>query len=129
VLRRAPREQRADSGFTLIEVLVALALVTVVLAAIGAVVAVDIKGTRTLEQRVALTETAHLIATDVVRRELIGTNDLSGEMSGHRWQLRAVPLSVDAASLFIPYHVVLRVMSPSGAILSLETIRLRRKPQ
>ena len=40
------------AGFTLIEVLVALAVVAASLAAIGSLVAVNMKNTRALEQRV-----------------------------------------------------------------------------
>ena len=42
------------AGFTLIEALVALAIVAAVLASIGAVIATTVKGTRSIDQRLAL---------------------------------------------------------------------------
>ena len=63
--RRISFEQNGESGFTLIEAVIALALVTVVLAAIGSLVATNVRGARILEQHVALTETARLIASGI----------------------------------------------------------------
>ena len=51
----------------MIEAVVTLALVTVVLAAIGYLVAANSRGVRVLEQHVALMETARLVATSIPR--------------------------------------------------------------
>ena len=57
---RAARLENAggSAGFTIIEVLIALAVIAVCLAAIGTVVGVTSRGVRSLEQRVALVEVA-----------------------------------------------------------------------
>ena len=51
--RATPSEQRGNAGFTLIEVLVALAVVAASLAAIGTLIATSVRGARAVEQHVA----------------------------------------------------------------------------
>jgi len=122
-------ELEGEGGFTMIEAVVTLALVTVVLAAIGYLVAANTRGVRILEQHVALMETARLVATGIPRNAEPLPDDLAGEMSGHRWQIRQSPffdgVPVIPESRFMPQRLELRVQSPSGAILSLETVRLQ----
>jgi general secretion pathway protein I len=113
----------------MIEAVVALALVAVVLAAIGQLVASNSRGARILEQHVALTDTARLIASTIPRAGAPLSDDLAGQVSGHRWQMRVSPfvddVSIIPESRFIPQRIELRVQSPTGAILSLETVRLQ----
>jgi general secretion pathway protein I len=127
--RKMSPEQEGEGGFTMIEAVVTLALVTVVLAAIGYLVAANTRGVRVLEQHVALMETARLVATGIPRSSEPLPDNLAGEMSGHRWQIRQSPFfdGVPAVpeSRFMPQRVELRVQSPSGAILLLETVRLQ----
>jgi general secretion pathway protein I len=127
--RKISPEQDGESGFTMIEAVVTLALVTVVLSAIGYLVAANTRGVRVLEQHVALMETARLVATSIPHNGGALPDDLTGEMSGHRWQIRLSPFldGVPAVpeSRFVPQRLELRVRSPSGAILTLETVRLQ----
>jgi general secretion pathway protein I len=113
----------------MIEAVVTLALVTVVLSAIGYLVAANSRGVRLLEQHVALMETARLVAASIPRNSEPLPGDLGGEMSGHRWQIRSSPFYDGVLpvpeSRFVPQRIELRVRSPSGAILSLETVRLQ----
>lgn len=129
--RRKTSEQSGEGGFTMIEAVVALALVTVVLAAIGSLVATNVRGARNLEQHVTLMETARLIASGIPRSGEPLPDDLAGEVSGHRWQMRISPFlgggSVVPESRFIPQRIELRVRSPSGAIASFETVRLQNR--
>jgi general secretion pathway protein I len=128
--RRITSERNGESGFTMIEAVVALALVTVVLAAIGSLVASNVRGARILEQHVALTDTARLIASGIPRSGEPLPDDLAGEVSGHRWQMRISPFlgaSVVPESRFIPQRIELRVQSPSGAIVAFETVRLQNR--
>ena len=122
-------EQEGEGGFTMIEAVVTLALVTIVLAAIGYLVAANSRGVRVLEQHVALMETARLVASSIPRHGEALPNDLAGEMSGHRWQMRLSPFFDEVPAVpesrFMPQRIELRLRSPSGAILSLETVRLQ----
>jgi general secretion pathway protein I len=121
--------RNGERGFTMIEVVVALALVTVVLAAVGTLMATNSRGARKLEQHTALVEAARLVASTIPGAGAPMPEDLAGRVDGHRWQMRVTPFLDDVPvvpqSRFVPQRVELRVQSPSGAILSLETIRLQ----
>jgi general secretion pathway protein I len=129
--RRMCSEPNGELGFTLIEAVVALAVVAIVLAAIGSIVATNVRGVRSLEQHVALMQAARLIAAELPRKGEPLADDLGGEMSDYRWQLRLWPFvdtdQVSPDSRFIPVRVELRVQSPSGAMVSLETVRLQNR--
>jgi len=134
---RQPQDQArrtgACLGFTLIEVVVALAVVATLLTAIGAVVTVSSRGTRSLEQHLALVETTRIVAATLPRAEEITLDGLSGETLGHRWRVGISPfvgggISLVPNSPWIPQTVVVRVRSPSGAVYGFETVRLQRRP-
>jgi len=129
--RRVTFQESGEGGFTMIEAVVALALVAVVLAAIGSLVATNARGALALEQHVALMETARLIASGIPRSGQPLPDDLAGEVSGYRWQMRVSPFvgedSVIPEARFVPQRIELRVKSPSGAIASFETVRLQSR--
>lgn len=112
----------------MIEAVVALALVAIVLAGIGQLVASNSRGARILEQHVGLVDTARLIASTIPRAGAPLPDDLAGRVSGYRWQMRVSPFVDDVpiipGSRFVPQRVELRVQSPTGAMLSFETVRL-----
>lgn len=124
-----PNERNPEAGFTLIEALIALALVSILLASIGSLVATNAQNVRHLEQHVALMETARLIASGIPRAGEPFPRDQRGQVAGFVWQMRASPFRADnlavAGTPFVPTLVELRVRSPSGVILSLQTIRLQ----
>ena len=63
-----PSIDRRDAGFTIIEVLIALALVAVSILAIGSVMSTNVRGVRLLEQHVTLMQTARSVMTaDMIR--------------------------------------------------------------
>jgi general secretion pathway protein I len=127
---RDARSRRA--GFTLIEVVVALGVVAVVLTAIGAVATVSSRGTRSLEQHLALMETTRIVASTLPRDPQPNLDGLTGEILGHRWRISLAPFVGSGIyhppdSQWIPQTVVVRVRSPSGAVTGFETVRLQRK--
>lgn len=138
-IRRVTRcEVWADSaGFTLIEVLVALAVVTVVLGAIGSVVAANVRSARNLDQRMALVQTARGILNELPGRARLTPGNFTGKAADHEWRVDVQPFvlnSVDPAradssrrtDTWIPQSVVIRVLAPGGQNLRLDTVRLRR---
>lgn len=129
--RRKSSKENSESGFTLIEAVVTLALVAVALAAIGSLVATNARGARALEQHVALMETARLIASGMPQSGEAFPDDLAGEVNGYRWQMRVSPFVgsnlVIPESRFLPRRIELRVQSPSGVIASFETVRLQNR--
>ena len=60
------RTDRRDAGFTLIEVLVALAIVAVSVLAIGSVMSTNSRGVKSLEDHVALVETAQVVLESAI---------------------------------------------------------------
>jgi general secretion pathway protein I len=128
--RRKPN--RSQAGFTLIEVLVALAVVAVALTAIGSLVATSVRGTGWLDRRLALIETARMIETGLPDRDQLKVGNFSGELADHRWRVDVLPfltgpVPAQQANPWVPQTVVIRVQSPSGGILQIDTVRLRRR--
>ena len=131
MLRATRYRQRWSAGFTLIEVLVALAVVAASLAAIGSLIATSVRGARALEQHVALVERTRAIMAALPRREELSIGQAAGEIAGYRWQIAVLPYptgQAGAASQWVPRTVVTTVRSHSGAALQVHTIRLVRRP-
>ena len=131
MLRATRCRQRWSEGFTLIEVLVALAVVAASLAAIGSLIATSVRGALAVEQHVALVERARAIMAALPRREELAIGQTAGEIAGYRWQLAVLPYPTGqavAASQWMPRTVVTTVRSRSGTVLQLHTIRLVRRP-
>ena len=134
-MSRAARLEQAggSAGFTIFEVLIALAVVAVCLAAIGTVVGVTTRGVRALEQRVALVEVARSVAASLPPHSARAIVPAAGEILGHRWQVDLAPWAGGGVvgqpdSPWSPQTVTIRVRSPSGAVLAFQTVRLQRKP-
>jgi general secretion pathway protein I len=130
--RRLHHTGAGNTGFTLIEVVIALAVVAITLTAIGAVTAVSARGTRSLEQHLALVETTRIVAATLPRNPQGGLDGLTGEILGHRWRISLAPFVGSGIyqvpdSEWIPQTVVVRVRSPSGSVYGFETVRLQRK--
>jgi len=123
---------RHNEGFTLIEVLVALTVVAITLSAIGSLIATTIRGVRSVGGHLALTETARAILAGMPGRNELTPGNFSGAVADHRWRVDVLPFYADfvdpARSNWIPETVVVRVQSPEGPILQLNTVTLRRKP-
>jgi general secretion pathway protein I len=117
-------------GFTLIEALVALAIVAAVLGSIGGVIATSVKGTRGIDQRLELSGTAESLLAALPARTLLKPGRQSGELAGHRWRIDVSPMNVAVASdapqtgRFVPLAVTLRLQSPGGPAMQVTTVRL-----
>jgi len=130
-MTRAPTD-RGEAGFMLVEVLIALAVVAIAIIAIGSVMSTNARGVRALEDHVALVQTAQTVfSTGIPPRKDLMPGSLAGQIRDYRWQVDIGPVDggwlvggTDAA--WIPELVKIRVRSPSGAAIDLETIRLMR---
>jgi general secretion pathway protein I len=116
----------------LIEVVVALAVVAVSLAAIGSTIATTVRGARSIDRRLALVETSRAVMTGLPDRNELSPGSLSGDLADHRWRVDVQPFFVDGAAdpdavRWTPQSVRIRVESPLGGILELNTVRLRRR--
>jgi len=118
-----------ENGFTLIEALVALAIIAAVLSSIGAVIGTTVQGTRTIDQRLALIGAAETLLAALPARNLLKPGRQSGELAGHRWRIDVAPLNVavqeDApTSRFVPLAVTMRMQAPGGPAIQVTTVRL-----
>jgi general secretion pathway protein I len=121
----------ARAGFTMIEALVTLAVIAIVLTAIGLVVSANIRGTQMVAERLTLIETGRALLTALPGRNELAAGDTTGELANNRWRLDVLPFSADFVDTsqptpWVPQTVVLRLQSPNGEILRIDTVRLRR---
>ena len=143
----AAQNDKARAGFTLIETLVALAVVAVSLVAIGALMGSNARGSKQLEQHVALVQAAYN-ALWLAFPSRLSPDDSpvqTGESMAHPWRAEAepfaFPLGAPAGQVsgqvtnqvtnqvtWAPQKITLRVRSNSGATIDLETVRLFRRP-
>jgi general secretion pathway protein I len=130
----SPPTDRRDAGFTIIEVLIALAIIAVSVVAIGSVMSANVRGVRSLEQHVALMQTARtVLVTGIPPRAELVAGALSGRIDDYRWTIDVGPLGGDwtvqgADVAWVPELVRIRVRSPSGAMSDLRTVRLMHRP-
>lgn len=130
------RSNAADcrtAGFTLIEVLVALAIVGIALAALSRLIGTTTRGTRAIETHWRRLEVARKIMTALPGREQLAPGNYQGEDSGDSWRINVAPfhgaglLAADARSKWMPEKVTVTVKSPTGSVIKIDTIRLRRR--
>jgi general secretion pathway protein I len=128
------RSSDGVAGFSLIEALVALAIVAVVLSSIAAVIATTVKGTRSIDQHLALTGAAETLLAELPARNLLKPGRQSGELAGYRWRIEVSPLSSAAAGdvppnpRLVPLAVNIRLQAPDGPAIQLTTVRLAPRP-
>ncbi|WGS18099.1 MULTISPECIES: prepilin-type N-terminal cleavage/methylation domain-containing protein [unclassified Bradyrhizobium] len=128
-----PSIERRDAGFTIIEVLVALAVVAVVIVAIGSVMATNVRGVRSFERHVALmqaTRTAMVAA--IPPRDQLRQGTSSEQADGYAWTVDVTPLGgnwtvPDSDAAWVPELVRVRVKSPGGATSDIRTVRLMKR--
>lgn len=124
-----PARRRGRAGFTLVEVLVALAVVASSLGALAALAGTSARGSRTLERRVALMETARAVATGIPGREALVLGRTDGEIAAHKWRMDVRTLAVAGlpeGGRWVPRDVLIRVRAPTGEMVVLETVRMVR---
>ncbi|QPF93861.1 type IV pilus modification PilV family protein [Bradyrhizobium commune] len=120
------------AGFTLIEALVALAIIAIVLGTIGSVIATTAKGTRSIDQRLVLAGTAETLLADLPPRAVLKPGRQSGELAGSRWRVDVAPMNVaggnPATDRFVPLAVNLRLQRPDGSAIQITTVKLVPRP-
>lgn len=130
----SPPIERRNAGFTIIEVLIALAVVAVSIVAIGSVMSTNVRGVRSLERHVTLMQAARFtLAAELPPRAELGFGTLSGQVNDHQWKIDVGPMGEEwavpgADVAWIPALVRIQVRSPTGALSDLKTVRLMHGP-
>ena len=119
------------AGFTLLEALAALAIVMIGLAAIGALSNASVRSGVHAERHLAQVAAARTILSELPSRNALPFGRLTGVVDGNTWRVdaTAVPTTVSGSAEWTPQGVALLVRSPSGSIIEVDTIRLRRPPK
>lgn len=146
IARSEIRPPRGAAGFTLIEVLVAIAVLAVVLGAIGAVVGNTVRTIHSVDRRLPLLETAQSLIASLPARNALQPGTQSGTSGEFRWRIDAVLLNSNvpdnnaAAALsaaatgtppkvsWMPLAITVRVQGSEGPPVRLDTVRLIPRP-
>jgi general secretion pathway protein I len=121
----------ANAGFTLIESLIAIAVLAVALAAIGTLVGTTVKGIRSVDRRLPLLETAQNLLASLPDRNALPLGTQFGSTGVFRWWIDVVPLPATPApkaSTWMPVAITVRVQGTEGPPLHLDTVRLIPRP-
>ena len=123
---------RGAAGFTLIEVVVTLAVIAAILLSVGSLVSVAVRGTHALDDHLVLVETARAIEAGLPDRDTLKVGTLSGERDGQRWRVDVQPfaggLDAQAKTPWVPLTAAITVQTPDGTSLRITTVRLGRRP-
>ena len=133
IARSDGRPPRGDAGFTLIEVLVAVAVLAVVLGAIGAVVGNTVRAIRSVDRRLPLLETAQSLIAALPARDALQPGTQTGTSGEYRWRIDAVLLNRNVpddakAAKWMPLAITVRVQGSEGPPVRLDTVRLIPRP-
>jgi general secretion pathway protein I len=126
--------KRDMAGFTVIEALVALAVLASTLGAVAQLTAFTHKLGLTLEKRLALEETAKQVLTDFsAHRTLENGVQLRGTKDDQTWRLstKEYPqpfVDHQARTAWIPEDIVIDVRQSTGEQIRVETVRLVKRP-
>jgi len=154
IARSEIRPPRGCAGFTMIEVLVAIAVLAVVLGAIGAVVGNTVRTIRSVDRRLPLLETAQSLIAALPARDALQPGTQTGTSGDFRWRIDAVLLNIPvpdnaAAALstaatgaspaaaagaspkvnWVPLAITVRVQGSEGPPVRLDTVRLIPRPR
>jgi len=154
IARSEIRPPRGSAGFTMIEVLVAIAVLAVVLGAIGAVVGNTVRTIRSVDRRLPLLETAQSLIAALPARDALQPGTQTGTSGDFRWRIDAVLLNITvpdnaAAALstaatgaspaaaagaspkvnWVPLAITVRVQGSEGPPVRLDTVRLIPGPR
>jgi general secretion pathway protein I len=134
VLSRSNAVECGAAGFTLIEALVALAIVGLALASLSTLIGTTTRGTRAIETHWRRLEIAREILTALPSRDQLAPGKYWGEDSGNDWRIDVSPFQgagvvADARSAWTPEEVTVTVKPPMGPAIQISSIRLRHRDQ
>jgi general secretion pathway protein I len=110
--------------------LAALAVMGAGLAAIGTLASSSLRASLYTERHLAEVETARKVLAGMPSREALAVGSLTGVLDAHDWRIDSALIGAPAVvgdALYTPQRIEVMVRSPSGAIMKIDTIRLRRQ--
>jgi len=113
-----------------VEALAALAILMASLAAIGALANTSLRSSLSAERHLAQVSAAREILAGLPERNALPFGRLTGVLDGHPWRVDSTPIATTdhvGSAEWIPQGIALLVSSPSGSIMEIDTIRLRKK--
>jgi len=131
-LSHAAKANASNRGFTLIEAVIALAIVATSLASIGALIATTSRATTSIESHLSRLQALRAVAAALPGRDQLANGQTSGDLGGQRWQLDVSPyLRTRAAGrdqpTWVPYVVALTVQSAGSPPIRIDSVRLKRR--
>jgi general secretion pathway protein I len=126
-LSRSIASRRATAGFSLIEVLVALAIIAMSMASIGGLMATTARGVGSVENHLTRLAAARELFAALPDRDRLVLSTSSGTLAEQRWRLDVTPFQQGVSTDWLPQAVVLTVQSSTGAQIQISTVRLQRR--
>ena len=109
-----------------------MAVIAAILLSIGSLVSVAVRGTHTLDDHLVLVETARAIEAGLPDRNGLAVGTLAGERDGQFWRVDVRPFSgqldAQAQTPWVPLTASITVQTPGGTSLTVNTVRLGRRP-
>jgi general secretion pathway protein I len=120
------------AGFTLVEALAALTVMAIAMTAIGALANSSMRASLYVGRHLAAIETARKIIAAMPSRKDLAEASLTGILDNHQWRIDSAPfpnalVPPGAPTVWEPQQLALRVLSPSGAIVEIDTVRLKKR--
>jgi general secretion pathway protein I len=113
----------------LVEALAALAVLAAGLAAIGALSSTSLRASLDAERHLAHVSAAQKILAGLPARNALPFGRLTGVLDNYAWRIDSNALATtdpQRSAEWTPEGIALLVRSPSGSIMEIDTIRLRR---
>jgi general secretion pathway protein I len=131
LFRSTRPEDDGAAGFTLIEALAALCVMGAGLAAVGSLASANLRATLHTEQHLAGVESARKVITGLPGRDALPFGRLNGALDAQAWRIESsrVEGASEAVTGWEPQNISLSVLSPMGATVQIDMIRLRRLPR
>ena len=119
-----------EAGFTLVEVLVALAVCGALVAAMSPVFGWNIMQSRQAATRLSMAAAERSLLEALPGRGQLKTGLASGTLGDISWRMNVLPMRASEQGIetnWLPYRINVQMVGPDGITGGFETIRLGRK--